>query len=203
MAVRSRTVSKSRWSATRLVVTLPLLIAAGPALADPNGGQGSFLSGLTHPLGGADHLLAMVTVGLWAALSGGRALWLWPAAFVGSMLIGGCLGMAGLPLPLVEPAILASTIVLGALVAFAVHAPLWVGAALIALFGAAHGHAHGAEMPGLATPISYALGFALASAALHLVGLGLGWGAMQARMRPAIRAAGALAGLAGLSLVFG
>ena len=93
---------------------------------------------------------------------------------------------------------------LGALVAFAVSAPLAVGAALIAVFGLVHGHAHGAEMPercGL--PMTYALGFALATSVLHLAGLGLGWAALQARMPLALRAAGALASLAGASLVFG
>ena len=61
-------------------------------------------------------MLAMVAVGLWAGLNGGRALWAWPAAFVGVMLAGGALGMAGVPVPLVEPGILASVVVLGLLV---------------------------------------------------------------------------------------
>ncbi len=187
----------------KLLAALLVLLSAVPAFADANGEGRSFLSGFAHPLGGTDHLLAMVTVGLWAALSGGRALWLWPAAFVVSMLVGGSLGMAGIGMPLVEPAILASSVVLGALVAFAVNAPLWAGAALIAVFGLAHGHAHGAEMPALSLPLTYALGFALATAVLHLVGLALGWGAMQARLPAAVRAAGAAAGLAGLSMVFG
>ena len=188
----------------RLALTIALSLLATPAFAHADISAGSsFMSGLTHPLGGADHLLAMVTVGLWAALVGGRALWLWPTAFVAAMLAGGALGMAGLHVPLVEPGILASTVVLGALVAFAVSAPLAVGAALIAVFGLVHGHAHGAEIPALGLPMTYALGFALATSVLHLAGLGLGWAALQARMPLALRAAGALASLAGASLVFG
>ena len=133
----------------------------------------------------------------------GRALWLWPAAFVAAMLAGGGLGMAGVALPFVEPGILASTIVLSALVAFAVNVPLRADAALIALFGLVHGHAHGAEIPDLGLPLAYALGFALATAILHLVGLGVGWGAMQARLPMAVRATGALACLSGVALMLG
>ena len=66
----------------------------------------------------------MVAVGLWAALKGGRALWVWPAAFVGVMLVGGALGMAHVAVPLVEPGILASVVALGLLVALAVDLPV-------------------------------------------------------------------------------
>ena len=76
----------------RLALTIALSLLATPAFAHADIGAGSsFMSGFTHPLGGADHLLAMVTVGLWAALVGGRALWLWPTAFVAAMLAGGAL----------------------------------------------------------------------------------------------------------------
>ena len=68
------------------IVTL-LMLAAGPALAHPgHGSTASFAAGIAHPFGGLDHIAVMVAVGLWAALKGGRALWLWPAAFVGVML---------------------------------------------------------------------------------------------------------------------
>ena len=77
-------------------------------------------------------MLAMVAVGLWAGINGGRALWAWPAAFVGVMLAGGALGMAGVPVPLVEPGILASVIVLGLLVLTAARLPVALGAALVA-----------------------------------------------------------------------
>src|SRR5918997_1309152 len=140
----------------RILLAALLGTLATPALAHTGAGAGaSFLSGFLHPPGGLDHLVAMVTVGLWAALKGGGALWLWPAAFVAAMLAGGGLGMSGISLPFAEPGILASTIVLGALVAFAMNAPLWAGAALITLFGLVHGHAHGAEIPDLGLPLAY------------------------------------------------
>ena len=100
---------------------------------------------LAHPLGGADHLLAMISLGLLAAERGGRATWALPAGFVGAMLAGGALGAAGVPLPAVEPAILASAIVIGAMVAGALRPPLAATLAGAALFGLAHGWAHGAE----------------------------------------------------------
>ena len=133
--------------------------------------QGQLLSGLSHPLGGADHLLAMVALGLLAAQAGGRALWALPLAFVGSMIAGGFMGFAGLPFPGVEPMILASVVILGALVAMAARLPLAAMVPGVALFGMAHGWAHGAEGPaaGLAP---YAAGFATATMALHGAGIG-------------------------------
>ena len=130
----------------------------------------SFASGFKHPWTGLDHMLAMVAVGLWAGLNGGRALWAWPAAFVGVMVAGGALGIAGIPVPMVEPGILASVIVLGLLVLAAARLPVALGAALVAVFALLHGHAHGAELPAQAAAATYAAGFALATALLHAPG---------------------------------
>ena len=88
-------------------------------------------------------MAVMIAVGLWAALKGGRALWVWPCAFVGVMLIGGALGMTHVPVPFVEPGILASVVALGLLVALAVDLPVWLGAVVVAVFALLHGHAHG------------------------------------------------------------
>ena len=60
------------------------------------------MTGFAHPMGGLDHLLAMVAIGLWAASMGGRALWAIPAVFVMTMLLGGGLAVAGLTVPFVE-----------------------------------------------------------------------------------------------------
>ena len=154
--------------------TAILAMSTLPALAhlDP-GEHGSFMAGFTHPLFGADHILAMVAVGLWAALIGGRALWLVPAAFVGTMLVGFLATMAGLPLPFVEPTILASVVVIGFLVALAVPVPVSAGMAVVGFFALFHGHAHGSEM-GEAGMLGYAVGFAIATALLHAAGLALG-----------------------------
>lgn len=181
----------------RMLLTLLLLLPTA-ALAHPgHGDESSFLSGLSHPVGGLDHLLAMVAVGLCATVLGPRALWALPLAFVGGMVLGGVLGAGGAPLPGVEPVILASIIVLGAMTAAALNPSLALVAGVTALFGLFHGHAHGAEGPegGLAL---YALGFALSTMALHLAGIALG----QGLRRDLTRLAGGLTALAGVALIF-
>jgi urease accessory protein len=146
-------------------------------------------------------MLAMVAVGLWAGLNGGRALWAWPAAFVGVMVVGGALGILGVPLPMVEPGILASVIVLGVLVLTALQLPIAIGTALVALFALLHGHAHGSELPIEAAAASYASGFAMATALLHGIGLGIAYAAGGTRGRLVVRGAGALVAVAGVALV--
>lgn len=160
----------------------------------------SFASGLKHPWSGPDHMLAMVAVGLWAGLVGGRALWAWPVAFVAVMMLGGAAGVAGVALPMVELGILASVIVLGLLVLMAARLPVWEGAALVALFAVLHGHAHGAELPAEGAAASYFAGFALATAALHALGLGVAYLATGERGRLIVRGAGALVAAGGVAL---
>jgi urease accessory protein len=160
----------------------------------------SFAAGFRHPWSGIDHMLAMVAVGLWAGLNGGRALWAWPAAFVVVMALGGALGVAGVGMPLVEPGILASVVVLGLLVLAAARLPVIAGAALVAVFAVLHGHAHGAELPGAAAAVTYAAGFAIATTLLHVLGLGIAWLAGSRRGRLAVRGAGALVAAGGIAL---
>ncbi|MDK3019844.1 HupE/UreJ family protein [Pseudodonghicola flavimaris] len=178
----------------------PALLIAQPALAHLNPGEhGSFLAGATHPISGADHVLAMVCVGLWAALLGGRALWMVPAAFVGAMSVGFLTALGGLPLPFVEPVILASSVVLGLLVAVAARLPVAAGAAVVAGFALFHGHAHGAEMGG-AQAMNYLAGFAAVTAALHVAGLGFGLLLGKASRQPILRGTGLLVAAAGSAL---
>lgn len=178
----------------RLVpIAMLLMLAAGPAIAHVgHGSTTSFTAGLGHPLGGLDHATVMVMVGLWAGLKGGRALWVWPAVFVGVMLVGGVVGMEGVPVPFVEPAILASMVALGLLVALAVDLPVAVGAGILAVFALFHGHAHGSEVADTLNGVEYMAGFALATAALHLAGIGFAATMTHFSLRPAIRVVGAL-----------
>lgn len=188
----------------RLALALaPTLLAASPALAHLQPEEhGSLAAGFSHPLFGADHVLAMVSVGLWAAVLGGRALWALPSAFVVAMCAGFLLSLAGLSLPFVEPAILASVIVLGVLVAMTVRLPLGAGAALVGAFALFHGHAHGAEIGG-ATVLSYLGGFAVATVLLHAAGMAAG--ALLARYgrATATRGAGGFVALVGVALALG
>ncbi len=180
-----------------------LALLATPALAHVgHGATSGFAAGFGHPLSGLDHMTVMIAVGLWAALKGGRALWIWPATFVGIMLAGGGLGMAGIAMPFVEPAILASVVALGLLVALAIDLPVAAGAAIIGLFALFHGHAHGTEIPETASGIEYLAGFAVATALLHATGIAAALG-LGSRYRGAIRAAGAACAVVGVALVTG
>jgi urease accessory protein len=193
----------------RLGLAAAFSLAATPALAhlDP-AEHGSIAAGFTHPLFGTDHVLAMIAVGLWAALLGGRAVWALPTAFVTAMIAGFALALSGAALPAVEPLILASVIVLGAVVALALRLPLWLSAVLVGAFGVCHGHAHGGEI-GSAGELGYAAGFVLATALLHAAGLLIGYGANVAtRNDPTqavriIRGLGIVTALGGLYLAAG
>ena len=157
----------------------------------------AFISGFVHPLHGADHLVAMLAAGIWCALAGGRATRVWPLAFVAAMLVGFASGVAGIAVPLVEPAIVSSIVAFGLLVAFAAEARLWPGAAIVGLFAFFHGHAHGSEAVS-AGVTAYAAGLLLATGALQIAGIGLCRIARRTMPRVALRTAGAVAAFGGL-----
>ena len=145
------------------------------ALAHTNGTVHSdFMHGFTHPLGGFDHLLAMVAVGIWGAQIGGRAIWVLPSLFVIALVLGGALGLSGIVLPFIESGIIASVLILGVMIATASKLPLVVSSSIVAIFAIFHGSAHGAEMPASISAAWYAIGFAMASALLHFSGMGIG-----------------------------
>jgi urease accessory protein len=190
--------------AKRLCLSAMLLLAASiPAYAHVGiGTTSSFTAGFMHPFSGLDHMTVMIAVGLWSALKGGKAILAWPAAFVGVMLVGGVLGMLHMPLPFVEPGILASVVALGLLVALAVDLPVSAGIAIIGLFALFHGHAHGTEVPENAGGLEYMAGFAIATALLHATGIAAGLG-LGIRFRGLARAAGAACAAVGVGLVSG
>lgn len=186
-----------------LLSAILLLAAAMPAHAHVGiGTTSSFSAGFMHPLSGLDHMTVMIAVGLWAALKGGKATVAWPLAFVGVMLVGGALGMLQVPVPFVEPGILASVVALGLLVALAVDLPVSAGVAIIGLFALFHGHAHGTEVPENAGGLEYMAGFAVATALLHAVGIAAGLG-LGIRFPGLARAAGGACVAVGTGLAFG
>lgn len=147
----------------------------------------------------------MLAVGLWGAAADGRALWIWPTAFVVMVLLGFVAAIFDMHVPFVEPAIACSIVALGLLIALTVRAPVWLGAAIAALFALFHGHAHVTEVAtrgvGL---IAHATGFSVTTAALHIVGLA-GWLAIGrwAGRRPFFRVTGGLIAVSGLVLIVG
>jgi urease accessory protein len=185
------------------LMTAALTLIPAAAFAHTGAGEvHGFVWGFAHPLGGLDHILAMVTVGIFAWQLGGRALWLVPATFVLLMAAGAALGVAGLPLPFVEFGIAVSVIVLGSIVAFARGAPIAVAMGIVALFAIFHGHAHGTEMVLNAAGGAYAAGFLLATALLHLAGIALGCAIGRiADGRVPYRLGGSLVALAGLAIL--
>lgn len=167
------------------------------------GGNG-FEDGLTHPLFGLDHLLAMVAVGIISTQFKGKWIFIVPAIFVSAMVLGGTLAIAGIGFPAVETGIGISVLVFGTIIAFYRKIPLKWALACIVLFGLVHGHAHGKELPLIADPVLYIAGFILSTAALHLCGVITGHFAKKTVLTTmALRASGALAGLAGLMFLAG
>lgn len=183
-------------------VALAALLQAAPALAHSGPPHvHSMAAGFAHPFTGFDHLLAMLAVGLWAGVNRGRTLWAWPAAFVALMLAGAAVGAAGVALPLVEPGILLSLIVLGFAVAASVRAPGWLGAVVIGAFALLHGHAHGAELPAGASVAGYGAGFAIATALLHSIGVMTAVAAGHGKAAVLVRTLGAIVLVAGVALI--
>lgn len=183
---------------TRWILPAGLALFAGTASAHTgHHAVAGFASGVAHPFMGLDHLLAMVAIGLWAVQQGGQARWAVPATFVATMGIGGWLAWSGGGLPQVDTAIALSVLVLGLLIASGRQWGTAVGMATAAAFALFHGHAHGLEMPQAVSPALYALGFALATAALHGIGIAGGLAG-----RRAVRWAGAAIAATGMALMF-
>ncbi len=177
---------------------LMLLAAAAPAAAhDAASLSLSFGGGFLHPLSGPDHLLAMVAVGLWGAFLGRPLIYLLPVVFPTVMALGGVLGMAGVPFPPVEFGIAVSVIVLGAAILCRWQAPVWLAAPIVAVFGLFHGYAHGLELPSMADPLGFSLGFVLATGLLHVLGIAIGLLRTRPRGEGMLRAGGGLIALAG------
>lgn len=160
----------------RALIALVLALVPTAAFAHTGVGDTSgVLHGFMHPVGGLDHVLAMVAVGFFAAALGGRALWLVPLSFVGMMVAGFLLGTSGIGLPYGELAIGASGIVIAAAALLGRHIPTYAAMALVGGFAVFHGVAHGAEMPLDAPGLDYGLGFTLATVLLHLTGIAGGY----------------------------
>lgn len=187
---------------------LGLILSSTGASAHVGVGEAyGFVHGFMHPIGGLDHILAMVAVGVLAAKIGGRALWFVPVSFVVMMAAGGALGIAQIGLPYVETVIAASVVILGFAIASNVPLPVIGAMALAGFLAVFHGHAHGAEMPVDVTGAEYAAGFMLATTLLHIAGIALGLSITrivnQAAAARVCQVGGSAMTLAGLGLLSG
>jgi urease accessory protein len=193
----------SRSSMLGLAAASMAMLAPEVALAHVSAEHASGLAhGFWHPLGGLDHVLAMVAVGLFAANLGGRALWAVPLTFVAVMAAGGVLGMEQIAIPSAEIGIALSVIVLGLAVAMRVQWPVAAAMALVGVFAVFHGYAHGAEMPVDASGAAYAAGFLAATALLHVAGIVLQRLGARSSQRP-MQLGGSAVALAGVALLAG
>ena len=164
-------------------IFLFLILLSFPVNAHTFTGMIGFYDGLSHPVLGIDHFLAMVSVGIVSAQIGGRAIWTVPSTFVVMMIIGGILGMVAeiyllniteLFIAIVEIVILLSVILLVVAIASGRKLSLTIMMFFVSIFGLCHGTAHGMEMPWAANPILFALGFSSGTATLHLFGVIIG-----------------------------
>jgi urease accessory protein len=181
-----------------LGLAMVVLCGQGAGAHVPGAETGGLLSGLEHPISGLDHVLAMVSVGLWGAQLGAPALWLLPVTFPVVMALGGFLGLIGMPVPGVELGIALSALVLGAAILLQWRPPVAAALLVVCAFAIFHGHAHGTELPPGASGLLYSLGFVAATGALHLLGITAGvahrWGWGQR----ALQGAGAAVAMGGL-----
>ena len=190
---------------TLKTAALILLCLAWPVLAHDGAvlPYGSFMAGITHPVLGVDHLLAMVSVGVVSAQIGGRAIWTVPATFVSVMALGGLLGMQDVGLGAIEFGIAFSVLALGGAIAADKRLPVAVAMAAVAVFAVFHGYAHGGEMPQVAEPLRYAAGFLTGTAVLHVTGLVIGDISQHyERGKQALRAAGLITALFGCVFLY-
>jgi urease accessory protein len=150
-----------------LLIALPTAAFAHTGHSDTSG----FLQGFMHPIGGFDHVLAMVAVGVFAVVLGGRALILVPLSFIGMMAVGFLLGASGVNVPFVELGIALSAVVIGGVAALGRPMPVVAAMSIVGVFAIFHGQAHGTEMPASVGGLEFALGFIAATALLHVAGI--------------------------------
>ncbi len=148
-----------------------------PAIAHNFTGMVGFFDGISHPVLGLDHFLAMISVGIVSAQIGGKAIWTVPATFVIIMTLGGVFGFLLIinEFFFVEVGIILSVILLGFGISIEKKIPTMLIMVFVGIFGLFHGIAHGIEVPAAANPLLFVLGFICGTSALHIFGVGIGY----------------------------
>ena len=191
------------------LAALPLLLAAAPAFAHhPLGGMApetfvqGLLSGIGHPVIGLDHFAFVAAVGLAAAFM--RNVWAPPLAAVIGMTAGCLLAVGLVALPMVEPVVAASVLLLGGMALFGRGLPAPAAALLFAFAGLFHGAAYGEAVIGAepAPILAYLIGLAAVQMAIALGAAFLVRGVWKAGSAAALQPRLAGAVCAGIGLAF-
>lgn len=195
--------SKTLKSALFLIAAGAISTNASAHIGTELHNHSSFMTGLLHPLGGLDHLLAMLAVGIWSAVSARRAgpALLWgPLAFANMLVLGALLGLQGMGGAVVEPLVAASVLALGLLVLTRQGMNAVASMALVGAFAVFHGLAHGTELAATGNAWAAVAGMFATTIALHLTGVALGW-ALRAAPAWTTRATGAAVAVSGMALL--
>lgn len=147
-----------------VIVTATLTLLPAMAFAHvAEHGLYNWTSGFMHPLWGADHLLAMIAAGCWLSQqkTANRA----PIAAVFALvLVAGITVGVSFTGTTFESGIIATLVVLGALVACSAKLALLPGIIVLAVVGAIHGFVHGTELSVAASgSLSFAAGLLVSS----------------------------------------
>lgn len=189
-----------------LRLAAPLSLLPGLAQAHPgHDSAATFSLGLLHPLSGADHLLVMLAMGLWAARLGKSAYTTVAAAYLGLLLAGACLSQAGAPevfaAAQLELGLATSVLVGGVCLLLMRQLPTAAGISIFGTLALLQGYAHGAEMPVQADLGSYLAGLSLGSVSLYSAGLCAAVGLLRSDSTHTIRWMGGAMLAAGATLL--
>ncbi len=189
----------------KLIIFLScLLVYPLPVFAHNFTGMVGFYDGISHPVLGLDHFLAMISVGILSAQIGGKAIWTVPSTFVIIMTIGGLFGFLLIidEFFFVEVGIILSVILLGFGISIEKKIPTKLIMAFVGIFGLFHGIAHGIEVPAAANPLLFVLGFICGTTTLHLFGVGIGHFSIKTTLSSLIlRLAGIIFAIYGIYLL--
>jgi urease accessory protein len=161
-----------------------------------SGDMHDLLAGIMHPLTGADHLAAMLSLGCWAAVRRDGARWVLPVAVLASTAVGGYAALLSPALQSADVAAVLSVIVLGLLLSVRARPQAAVALVIAGCVGAVHGYAHAAQIPAKAALLTIT-GFLVTSSLLQLAGLLLCKSMLRHDLQPLLRAAGACIAIGG------
>jgi hydrogenase/urease accessory protein HupE len=156
-------------SLTSGMIFLALVALAATQLSQIAANE-DWISGFNHPFQGLDHIVTMIAVGIWAAQLRGHAVLMLPLTFVSVMALGGLTGAAS-HLPSAELIVILSGLVISVFIARKIQFSARINLLIVAFFAFFHGFVHGQEISASASLVSYTVGFIIATALLHGVGI--------------------------------